>query len=32
MDQLNAAAFPEALSGRVFFTTDEAMRALTEPN
>ena len=32
MDQLKAAAFPEALSGRVFFTTDEAMRALTEPN
>ena len=32
MDQLNAADFPETLSGRIFFTTDEAMRALAEPN
>jgi SulP family sulfate permease len=30
MDQLNAAGFPGTLSGRVFFTTDAAMRALAE--
>ena len=28
MDQLNAAHFPKALSGKIFFTTDAAMREL----
>jgi sulfate permease, SulP family len=30
-DQLNATDFPKRLSGRVFFTTDEAMRELAPP-
>jgi SulP family sulfate permease len=28
MDQLNASDLPRELSGRIFFTTDEAMREL----
>jgi len=30
MDQLNASNLPDELSGRIYFTTDEAMRALAE--
>jgi hypothetical protein len=30
MDQLNASDLPRELSGRIFFTTDEAMRELAQ--